>query len=178
MNQVHGSRVVDAAVESAAIAADASVSREPGVVCAVLTADCLPLLICDRQGERVAAAHAGWRGLAAGVLEATVAELQVQPDRLLAWLGPAIGPDAFEVGAEVRAAFVTRQPQAAAAFRRSGVNGRWLADLYALARIRLRAAGVDAVYGGGLCTYTDSHRFYSFRRERTTGRMAALIWLE
>ena len=145
-------------------------------VCAVLTADCLPVLLCDRQGTRVAAAHAGWRGLCTGVLEATVDAMGVAPDRLLAWLGPAIGPGAFEVGEEVRGAFVTRDAAAAAAFVSCG-PGRWLADLYALARMRLRSVGVTAVYGGGLCTFSDSDRFYSYRRDGETGRMASLIWL-
>jgi YfiH family protein len=125
----------------------------------------------------VAAAHAGWRGLAAGILEATVDALRVEPGQLLAWLGPAIGPEAFEVGAEVRETFLAEHAQAAEAFV-ARPNGQWLADLYQLARLRLLAAGVSAVYGGGLCTYSDRERFYSFRRDRTTGRMASLIWLE
>jgi YfiH family protein len=177
LNQVHGNRVVDAASGGQQPSADASFSRQPGVVCAVMTADCLPVLFCDRAGSAVAAAHAGWRGLAAGVLEATVDALGVPPGQLLAWLGPAIGPDAFEVGAEVRESFIAEQAQAAAAFV-ARPNGRWLADLYQLARLRLQAAGVSALYGGGFCTYADRARFYSFRRDRTTGRMASLIWLE
>ena len=177
LSQVHANRVVDAATAAAGVSADASFTRQAGVMCAVLTADCLPVLFCDIDGQRVAAAHAGWRDLAGGVLEATLQALQVPADRVMAWLGPAIGPQAFEVGAEVRAAFVEQHPQAAAAFRaQAGADDRWLADLYALARIRLQAAGVDAVYGGGFCTYSDSRRFYSYRREATTGRMAALIW--
>jgi polyphenol oxidase len=147
------------------------------VVCAVLTADCLPVLLCDRAGTRVAALHAGWRGLAAGVLEAGVDALGVAPAGLLAWLGPAIGPEVFEVGGEVRDVFLAADPAAAAAFRPSS-DGRWLADLYRLARLRLAAHGVSAVYGGGLCTFSDAGRFYSYRRERETGRMASLIWLE
>jgi YfiH family protein len=143
----------------------------------VMTADCLPALFCDLDGSAVAAAHAGWRGLAGGVLEATVAALDVDPARLLAWLGPAIGPGAFEVGAEVRAAFLAGHPQAAAAFV-AQPDGRWLADLYRLAGIRLRAAGVTAIHGGGFCTYSERERFYSFRRDRVTGRMASLIWLD
>ena len=177
LNQVHGTRVVDAAAPIQRPSADASFSRRAGVVCAVLTADCLPVLFCDRSGSVVAAAHAGWRGLVAGVLEATVEALGTEPGQLLAWLGPAIGPGAFEVGAEVRDAFVAQYAQAEAAFV-ARPNGRWLADLYQLARLRLAAADVSAIYGGGLCTYDDRERFYSFRRDQTTGRMAALIWLE
>lgn len=164
--------------------ADAAIADRPGLVCAVLTADCLPVVFCDRAGERVAAAHAGWRGLAAGVLEATVAGLGVPPARLLAWLGPAIGPSAFEVGPEVRAAFVARNPAAAAAFRPAPATDpatdadRWVADLYTLARQRLHAAGVDAISGGGLCTWSDPARFFSYRRDGTTGRQATLVWLD
>lgn len=176
LDQVHGSRVVSSADAGHRPAADASVSREPGRVCAVMTADCLPVLFCDRAGTAVAAAHAGWRGLAAGVLEATVEALAVAPEMLLAWLGPAIGAQAFEVGDEVREAFTRLHAQAGAAFV-SRPNGRWLADIYRLARMRLQGAGVTAVYGGGYCTYSDARRFYSFRRERVTGRMASLIWL-
>jgi YfiH family protein len=176
LDQVHGTGVVEAGAGVTPVRADASFTRGPGAVCAVMTADCLPVLFCDRGGSVVAAAHAGWRGLAAGVLEATVAALEVAPAQLLAWLGPAIGPDAFEVGPEVREAFTVAHAQAAAAFQpRHG--GRWLADLYRLADIRLRSTGVGAVHGGGFCTYTERSRFYSFRREQVTGRMASLIWL-
>lgn len=182
LQQVHGTTVLRLPQAKAHGAqADASVTAQPGRVCAVLTADCLPLLFCDRKGTAVAAAHAGWRGLAAGVIEATVAELAVAPEALLVWLGPAIGPAAFEVGEEVRQAFVAHDAQAAAAFTVSGTSatdsGRWLADLYALARQRLQRLGVTQIYGGGLCTYTDQQRFYSYRRDGTTGRMASLIWL-
>jgi YfiH family protein len=178
LDQVHGEGVVDAAASSGKRpSADASYSRQTGAVCAVMTADCLPVLICERNGSCVAAAHAGWRGLASGVLEATVTALDVDPQRLLVWLGPAIGPTAFEVGAEVREAFVKTHNNAAAAFV-SQSNGRWLADLYHLARIRLQAAGIKAVYGGDFCTFTDREHFYSFRRDRVTGRMASLIWLQ
>ncbi len=183
LNQVHGTQVAEAHADVAGIEADACVARRPGAVCAVLTADCLPVLFCDSAGRVVAAAHAGWRGLMAGILEATVAAMQVPPERILAWLGAAIGPDAFEVGDEVRAAFVCRHPLAAVAFRPAlpgtldGAPRKWLADLYMLARIRLAAAGVSQVYGGGLCTYRDAERFYSYRRDKTTGRMASLIWL-
>ncbi len=177
LQQVHGCQVAEAAAATPLTPADACIGRRPGEVCAVLTADCLPVLLCDREASVVAAAHAGWRGLAAGVLEASVAALGVAPPRLLAWLGPAIGAEVFEVGDEVRAAFVQHQPQAAAAFR-AQPDGRWIADIYRLARLRLQAAGVEAVYGGGLCTYSDPARFYSYRRESTTGRMATLIWLQ
>jgi hypothetical protein len=141
-----------------------------------MTADCLPVLFCDRAGSRVAAAHAGWRGLAGGVLEATLDALAVAPEEVLVWLGPAIGPQAFEVGAEVRDAFMAVHPQAAEAFAASVNPGRYMADIYRLARIRLAARGVTAVYGGGFCTYSDP-RFYSYRRAARTGRFASLIWL-
>lgn len=178
LNQVHGRGVVrlDAASPPGA-EADAATTRMPGVVCAVLTADCLPVLLCDRAGTRVAAAHAGWRGLAGGVLEASVAAMASAPGELLAWLGPAIGPAAFEVGDEVRQAFVSQNPAAEQAFAPSPA-GRWLADLYALARLRLAACGVEAVYGGGRCTLREAQHFYSYRRDGETGRMASLIWLE
>lgn len=173
--QVHGKRVVELPAGAGA-EADAAWTDRPGTVCAVLSADCLPVLLCDRAGSRVAAAHAGWRGLVAGVLEATVAALATPPDQLLAWLGPAIGQQAFEVGPEVRAAFVALDPLAASAFL-PGQGDRWHADLYALARLRLAGAGVGAVSGGGACTFSEVERFYSFRRERDTGRMACLAWL-
>ena len=177
LRQVHGVAVVEA--DPAQVPeADASWSASPGVACAVLTADCLPALFCDRAGTRVAAAHAGWRGLAAGVLEATVAALGCPAEQVLVWLGPAIGPQAFEVGAEVREVFLGQHPQAAEAFVPSVTRGRFMADLYRLARIRLAAVGVDAVYGGGLCTFVDRQRFYSYRRAPRTGRLASLVWLE
>jgi len=177
LEQVHGTAVVEAAQAACECQADASIATRPGTVCVVMTADCLPLLLCDRAGTRVAAVHAGWRGLNAGVIEATVERLGVVPDSLLVWLGPAIGPAAFEVGDEVRSAFVAHDPAAAAAFKPSP-GGRWLADLYALARQRLAGCGVTAVYGGGLCTYSDATRFYSYRRDGVTGRMASLVWCE
>jgi len=177
LQQVHGTGVVDAAHSANGAEADGAFAGAPAVVCAVLTADCLPVLLCDRAGTRVAALHAGWRGLASGVLEAGVDALGLAPADLLAWLGPAIGPEVFEVGEEVRAAFMAADAAASAAFRPSP-TGRWLADLYRLARLRLAARGVSSVYGGGLCTVSDPDRFYSFRRERDTGRMASLIWLE
>ena len=176
LSQVHGTGVVDAGdgTGDAAPQADASISRVPGKACAVLTADCLPVLLASRDGGAVAAAHAGWRGLAAGVVEAVVARLGIPPDTLLAWLGPAISQPAFEVGDEVRAAFVADDPEAAAAFVPNAA-GRWQADLYALARRRLSVAGVGAVYGGGECTYRDADRFFSYRREARCGRMASII---
>lgn len=162
--------------------ADACLTRKPGQVCAVLTADCLPVLFCDDSGTVVAAAHAGWRGLASGVLEETVRAMNVDPGRILVWLGAAIGPNSFEVGAEVREAFVARHPMAGIAFRPAlpgtldEAPRKWLADIYMLARIRLAAIGVERVHGGGDCTLKDSRRFYSYRRDGRTGRMASLIW--
>jgi len=180
LDQVHGIEVVDAsaAIEGCGvIRADASVATRPGAICAVMTADCLPVLFCDDAGTVVAAAHAGWRGLAAGVLDATVARMGVAPARIIAWLGPAIGPQAFEVGDEVRQAFVTADPAAARAFMPSGKSGKWFADLFLLARLRLRAAGVAHVFGGDVCTYADPLRYFSYRRDGVTGRLASLVWL-
>lgn len=181
LRQVHSARVVELGPGyDAHPEADASLTREPARVCGVLTADCLPVLFCDRAGTVVAAAHAGWRGLADGILEATVTTMQVEPSELLVWLGAAIGPDAFEVGDDVRRAFVERDSEAAAAFvpHPSAGAGKWLADIYQLARIRLRGVGVTAVYGGGLCTFRDRDAFFSYRRDGVTGRMATLIWRE
>ncbi len=177
LNQVHGTVVVDAASVAGVPDADASVSRTPGAVCVVMTADCLPVLLCDRAGSVVGAAHAGWRGLHGGVIEATVAAMQVAPADVIAWLGPAIGPTAFEVGDEVRAAFVAVDAIADAAFKPAGQPGKWLADIYLLARQRLAALGVTAVYGGDCCTVSESRRFFSYRRDGVTGRMASLVWL-
>ena len=179
LRQVHSARVVQIGQDSNR-EADAAYSRLTGQVCAVLTADCLPVLFCDRAGSVVAAAHAGWRGLAGGVLEATVAAMQVQPDEILAWMGAAIGPQAFEVGDEVRQVFVAQHAEAALAFlpHPEAVPGKWLADIYQLARIRLDHVGVQAIYGGGRCTYQEAETFYSYRRDGVTGRMASLIWLE
>jgi polyphenol oxidase len=157
--------------------ADASWTTDPGVVCVVQAADCLPVLLCDDAGTVVAAAHAGWRGLVAGVLEATVRELPVKPAALMAWLGAAIGPHSFEVGAEVRDAFVTADPAAAAAFVPRAEPGKFLADLYALARQRLGRAGVTRVAGGGRDTLRERTHFFSYRRDGRCGRMAALVWL-
>lgn len=178
LNQVHGITIAEPAQKNPVpfSAADASIARGTGIVCAITTADCLPVLFCDQAGTIAAAAHAGWRGLAAGVLEAAVAAMKVAPGDLFAWLGPAIGPQVYEVGDEVRATFVAAHSEAGRAFVAHGA-GKWLCDLYRLARQRLAAVGVTAVYGAGLCTFTDSARFYSFRRDGRTGRMASLIWL-
>lgn len=179
LQQVHGVAVLQATPDSAiGQCADASVSRAPGVVCAVMTADCLPVLLCDRAGQVVGAAHAGWRGLLDGVIEQTVAAMApVAPEDMLVWLGPAIGPQAFEVGEEVRAAFVAYAAEAAAAFV-PGRAGHWYADIYALARQRLAALGINAVYGGDQCTYSDATHYFSYRRDNITGRLASLIWLD
>lgn len=176
LRQVHGIAVVEADPAQVATA-DASWTATPGIACTAMTADCLPVLFCNRAGTRVAAAHAGWRGLANGVLEATLDSLAVPTDEILAWLGPAIGPQAFEVGPEVREAFIAQLPEAVKAFAASPNAGKFLADIYQLARLRLAVRGVTAVYGGGLCTVTDP-RFFSYRRNPRTGRFASLIWIE
>lgn len=178
LEQVHGIEVVDAATVLEPVRADGSISRTPGVACVVMTADCLPVLFCDRAGTVVGAAHGGWRGLAGGILEATVAAMEVDPGEVLAWMGPAIGPRAFEVGEEVREAFVLHDEGAQTCFRRSLKNpeSRWVADLYGLARRRLRALGVGEIGGGGACTF-ESERFFSYRRDGRTGRMASAVWL-
>jgi YfiH family protein len=177
LDQVHGTRVLDAGQVSGALRheADASFSRKAGVACTVMTADCLPVLICDYAGTVVAAAHAGWRGLHAGVLERTVAAMDCPGHALLVYLGPAIGPQAFEVGDEVRDAFVGFDHEAEVAFKPHG--GKWLADLYLLARQRLARLGVNAVFGGNYCTAGEPERFFSYRRDGITGRMASMIWL-
>ena len=176
--QVHGTRCVDAGTAAPGIEADASFTRQRGVVCAVLTADCLPVLLCDDSATVVAIAHAGWRGLAAGVIEATVGAMAAPGERLVAWLGPAIGPQSFEVGAEVRETFVAHDPQAATAFAATAASGKWLCDIHRLARLRLDALGICRVAGVDSCTMADRERFFSFRRDGVTGRMASLIWLE
>lgn len=184
LTQVHGVDVAECGLASSGEAADAGIARRHGEVCAVLTADCLPVLFCDRAGTTVAAAHAGWRGLAAGVLETTVAAMRVAPEEILVWFGAAIGPDAFEVGEEVRQIFLDQNPVTGIAFRPSGPTTfdaaprKWLADIYVLARLRLAQFGVREVHGGGLCTLSDPARFFSYRRAARTGRMASLIWLE
>jgi len=192
LRQVHGTQVADldavdldaadfnttgAGAAAGVGPADAAFTRRPGRVCAILTADCLPILLAANSGDAVAAAHAGWRGLAGGVIEATVRALGVAPERLMAWLGPAIGPRHFEVGAEVREALLQDDLQAADAFQ-ANARGRYLADLAALARRRLGALGIERIYGGGVCTYTDGDRYFSHRRDGITGRQATLIWLE
>jgi YfiH family protein len=180
MQQVHGTRVADADAPDEMPEADASIARRAGTVCAIMIADCLPVLLCDRSGSVVAAVHAGWRGLAGGVIGNAVHEMDragAAPAELLAYFGPAIGPSSFEVGSDVYDAFLARDPHCAQAFtpRRPG---KWLADLFMLARQALERAGVNHIYGGGLCTVADPQRFFSYRRDQTTGRMAALIWRE
>lgn len=177
LSQVHGATVVRADEVTPGVEADAAVTSRPRVVCAVLTADCLPVLLSDDEGTVVAAAHAGWRGLGAGILESTVLRLAVEPSRLHAWLGPGIGPDSFEVGDEVRRCFTEADPSAAAHFRRND-RGRWWADLPALATRRLEVCGVRSIHASGLCTFADRDRFFSYRRDGACGRMATLIWIE
>ena len=177
LRQVHGTRVVEADSAESNPEADAAFARAPGRVCAALSADCLPLLLCDEQGTTVAAVHAGWRGLCSSVIEQALLAMERPPQALLAYLGPAIGPGAYEVGAELRQAFVAADAESAAAFA-PGKPGKFHADLYALARRRLARGGVAKVYGGGYCTYTERERFYSYRRDGATGRMASLIWME
>ncbi len=186
LNQVHGTAVYPVDTELAAQpatppTADAAVTRLIDVALTVMTADCLPVLFCDRAGTVVATAHAGWRGLCDGVLEQTVAVMQVPGQEILAWLGPAIGPTAFEVGAEVRAHFMQQDPAAANAFVPSTLSApeddKWFGDLFLLARQRLARVGVNQVYGGQQCTFRDPQQFYSYRRDGQTGRMSGLIWL-
>lgn len=174
LHQVHGSDVIDVGRFESPPDADASVGRKSGDVCVVRTADCLPVLLCSADGKTIAAAHAGWRGLAAGVLENTVASMSVDPDHLIAWFGPAISQPAFEVGDEVRAAFIEHDSAAAGCFS-PNERKRWQADLVALARQRLAAVGVTRTYGGGLCTYSDEDRFFSYRRDAGCGRLTSFI---
>jgi hypothetical protein len=180
LSQVHGAAVLDATTVDQAPQADACIATEAGQVCAIQTADCLPVLFCDVAGTVVGAAHAGWRGLAQGVLENTLSRMRAAGAiDILAWLGPAIGPQNFEVGEDVFAAFVGRDDRMGGAFAPiPGKEGKYLADIFALARVTLQKAGVNQVFGGGLCTVSDRSRFYSYRRDRTTGRMASLIWLK
>jgi len=175
LDQIHSNRAVKAVKTVSIQQADASYTDEAGVVCAVMTADCLPLLACSTDGTQVAAIHAGWRGLLAGVIGNTVAAMQQW--NLLVWLGPAIGPDCFEVGAEVRDAFLDKSSAFNSAFKKQN-NDKWLADIYQMARIELSGLGIDKVYGGTYCTVTEHERFYSYRRDTQTGRMATLIWRE
>jgi YfiH family protein len=183
LTQTHSTRVVDvedfshhknAKNAKNSIDADASVAFKPNQVCAVLTGDCLPILLCDKTGTRVSAIHAGWKGLSAGIVEAAIHKLDCDPRTLLAWLGPAIGPTIYEVQEDFLSAF--KADQSEATFKPKE-NGRWLADMYQLARLRLQTLGITAIYGGEYCTYQDSASFYSFRRSGVTGRMATLIWL-
>jgi hypothetical protein len=184
LDQVHGTDIVCASESTGTPKADGSFSDQPGTVCAVLTADCLPVLLCDSAGTQVAAAHAGWRGLSGGILRKTIATFQQSPDQILAYLGPAIGPQVFEVGGEVLQAFLDQaqnsqhQQAIVAAFTlRESTGDKYLADLYALAQAELQASGVTQIYGGDYCSYSDSERFYSYRREPKTGRNGSLIWL-
>lgn len=176
LHQVHGATVVNASAAPAGTRADASFTTASNVVCAVMAADCMPVLFADRGGTAVGIAHAGWRGLAAGVIEAAVQSMGVPADRLLAWLGPAIGPQAYEIGAEVRAAFLAHDARAETAFAPTR-PGHWQVDLYAVARQRLSGLGVMQVSGGNYCTASDPERFFSYRKNKTAERMAALIWL-
>lgn len=176
LEQVHGTVVANADMASCLPRADACIARQRSAVCVVMTADCLPVLLCDKQGSVVGAAHAGWKGLAAGVIEATIRAMNVEPKKLMVWLGPAISQLVFEVGDEVRAIFVEADPQAAAAFL-ADQQGKWMADIYALARLRLNAAGVTQIYGGDYCTYCEREKFFSYRRDGVTGRMGTFIWL-
>ncbi len=177
LKQVHGMVVVDAAAiaTDGVPEADASFTTARGIVCAVMTADCMPVLLAARDGSAVGAAHAGWRGLCAGVIERTIERMHVPGEDLVAWLGPAIGPRAYEVGEEVRGEFLARDPRSASAFVPVR-PGHWLLDLYAVARQRLHAKGVAAIYGGGHCTYSETDLFFSFRRDKVIERMAAFVW--
>jgi hypothetical protein len=176
LRQVHGAEVAEADTLVSTPEADAAVARRPHTVCAVLVADCIPVLLADRSGSVVAIAHAGWRGLARGVIANTIARMALPPGQVIAYLGPGIGPRAFEVGADVRDTFLAGDARAEAAFT-PHMPGKWLADLFLLARQALARAGVAAVHGGTMCTHSDAQRFFSYRRDRVTGRMAALIWM-
>ena len=176
LEQVHGTSVVEIG-RDASLVGDASVTRVSGRVCAIRVADCLPVLFAARDGSAVGAAHGGWRGLAGGVLETTIARLGISPRQLIAWMGPAIGPRNFEVGDDVRDAFLARDAGTASAFT-ANARGRWQCDLYSLARHQLRELGVSAVSGGGWCTFAERDRFFSYRRDGQCGRMAALVWID
>lgn len=176
LRQVHGTRVIDLDQAGDGHEGDAAITRVRGRVCAIKAADCMPVLLVDENAAVIGAAHAGWRGLCAGVVENTVQAMDVAGGRLLAWLGPAIGPKVYEVGEEVRAAFLAHDGLAQAAFTPAR-PGHWLLDLYAVARQRLRSCGVERIFGGGFCTHSEPQRFYSYRRDGTSGRMAAYIWL-
>ncbi|AWH89699.1 purine nucleoside phosphorylase YfiH [Limnobaculum parvum] len=177
LEQVHGVEVLTLTQSTPiSLCADASYTRMPGKVCAIMTADCLPVLFCSVNGDEVAAAHAGWRGLQAGILERTIENFMAAPDNIIAWLGPAIGPTQFEVGPEVRDAFMTVNPVADSAF--SSRDDKYLADIYLLARQRLQSLGIQKIYGGSYCTVSQPELFFSYRRERDTGRMVSLIWFD
>lgn len=181
INQVHGIKAINAGMAGCATEADAAYTIKAHTVCVTMTADCLPVLLCDQAGTVIAAAHAGWKGLLDGVIESTIhsmllATSGLKAQHLMAWLGPAIGPQAFEVGSEVCEAFMTVDANAALAFNPIA-NNKWLGDIYQLARQRLNTIGISQIYGGDFCTYTDEARFFSYRRDQVTGRMATMIWL-
>jgi YfiH family protein len=176
LKQVHGTSVIDASRHTGAVEADASFARDKNIVCVVMAADCMPVLLADEAGTVVAVAHAGWRGLSAGVIEAAAESTGVPGRQLIAWLGPAIGPTAYEVGVEVRDAFLAKDARAESAFA-STRPGHWNLDLYAVARQRLASLGIARVSGGGFCTHTDKERFFSYRRDKAMQRMGAAIWL-
>lgn len=180
LSQIHGVKVVDAANAEGVPDADASIATQPGIVCVVQTADCLPILFCDVAGTVVGAVHAGWRGLANGIVENTIVGMRnAGAGEILAWMGPAIGPQKFEVGLDVVSTFVTHDASSIDAFKSiAGQTGKYLANIYLLARQRLKKIGVEKIYGGGLCTFSDNQRFYSYRRDGVTGRMASLIWIK
>lgn len=175
LNQVHGTDVIDAGLASCTENADASFTTNNNVVCVTMTADCLPILMSDKSGTVVASLHAGWRSLCDGIIECTAEKMAAANGELIAWLGPAIGPEAFEVGDEVRAQFIEQDNQAAIAFK--PIGDKWLGNLYLIAQQRLKSLGVTAIYGKPLCTYSNSDRFFSYRRDGDTGRMATMIWL-
>lgn len=177
LKQTHGTRIISAKNTSSDRVADAVCAYEPQSVCTVLTADCLPLLVCSKTKSCIAAIHAGWKGLAAGVIENSIKALACPAEDLLVWLGPAIGPQAFVVGQDVFAVFVKKNPQFKAAFEEIG-NKQWLANLYHLAKQHLNTLGISAIYGGQYCTYSNKKQFFSFRRDKITGRMASLIWIQ
>lgn len=176
LNQQHSIKVIDLSQKDYSLSADGSYVNQANIVCAVLTADCLPILLCSEDAPEIAAIHAGWRGLLNGILAHAVRHFHAASHEILAWLGPAIGQQAFEVGSEVREAFVKQDLEAAQAFYPSKNSGRFMADIYQLARFRLCQLGINKIYGGDFCTYSDQKRFYSYRRDNHTGRMASLIW--
>ena len=181
LNQSHSTDVVAAVPDNTIRDADACFTQEKNLVCAVLTADCLPVLFCNKQGDQVAACHAGWRGLGAGILENTLSSFSVPPEDVMVWLGPAIGPDHFEVRVDVREFMYEHYPfmrKSAVFVEQGGCSQRWLMDLYLAAKLVLNSVGVEAVFGGGACTYCDEDQFYSYRRDGLTGRFASCIWLE